>query len=116
MQPTVWERRALSGLACAAAARGDREAARQLHARVLGPAMSHPPPPRSARAPSNPLAAFEHILGAAARVPAAGPEAAAVSETTPPDAEHWAHGEYGWFLFNEGNYEVCLFLPFQCEP
>jgi hypothetical protein len=67
------ERRAVSGLAIAAAARGDRETARQLHARLLGPALTQQQPPRPPRASANPLAAFEHILGAAARVPAAAP-------------------------------------------
>lgn len=97
------QRQALRGLARAAAARGDQEAARRLHARMLGPAAR---PARSVRAPAaNPLAAFEHILGATALDPSPVPEQAP-EEATPPDAEHWAHGDYGWFLFEEGEYEV----------
>ena len=42
---------------------------------------------------------------------------AAAPEATPPVAEHWAHGEYGWFLFEEGGCEVCLtnlrLIPYQ---
>ncbi|BDA47118.1 probable tetratricopeptide repeat protein 37 [Coccomyxa sp. Obi] len=106
-RPTKIEKQAMRGLARAAAARGDREAARQLHARILGPAARppQPPPARSARTPAvNPLAAFEHILGAAAVGPPPAPEQA-LEEATPPDAEHWAHGDYGWFLFKECEYE-----------
>jgi len=100
------ERQALRGLARAAAARGDTEAARQLHVRILGAALAQSvPPASSAQRPSqaNPLAAFQHILGAAALGPAAP-----VQETSPPDADHWAHGDYGWFLFEQGDFEVWL--------
>jgi hypothetical protein len=88
----------LHGLAEAAQRRGDLEAARQLLVRILGPATSQPQQPAAASA----LSAFEHILGAAA---VSAPPSAAEPSTA--DAEHWAHGDYGWLLFNKGDYQVC---------
>ena len=40
---------------------------------------------------------------------------AAAPGATPPVAEHWAHGEYGWFLFEEGGFEVCLSNPLSVQ-
>ena len=50
----------------------------------------------------NPLAAFEHLLGSAA---VRGAEAPQPQE---PEAEHWAHAEYGWALYKAGRLQVSL--------
>jgi hypothetical protein len=96
------QRLALRGLALAAAAHGDAEAAEQLLLLLLG---AHGPQKLQKPQPAaNPLAAFEHILGLAApKAEALAPQAAAAPG---PEVEHWAHGDYGWLLFARGDYQV----------
>ena len=86
-------RQAVRGLAACELNSGNTAEALRLYERLLG----HQQP----QAAANPLAAFEHILGSAA-VSAQPPHSDDL-----PDAEHWAHGEYGWALFTAGRLEVC---------
>ena len=57
------------------------------------------------RAAANPLAAFQHILGASAVSAQPSPQG------TDQEAEHWAHGGYGWALFKAGRLKVAACLP-----
>ena len=95
---TRLQRRALRGLAQVALARGDAAAAEQLYRRILGPAVDLPARQQPQAAQPAALSASEHILGIA---PTDTPAAAATV------GEHWAHGDYGWLLFEQGRTEVC---------
>ena len=85
-------RRAVSGLAAAELKSGNTAEALRLFECLLGR--------QQRKASANPLAAFEDILGSSA----------ARAQPSPPDhsveAEHWAHGEYGWALFTAGRLKV----------
>ena len=57
------------------------------------------------RAAANPLAAFQHILGPSAVNAQPSPQG------SDQDAEHWAHGGYGWALFKAGRLKVAARPP-----
>ena len=104
-RPARLQRRALRGLAQIAGAKGDAGAAEQLLRRILGPAadlparQQQPSPEQQQQQSFAALSALEHILGAAA--------SQAPAPAFPPAAgEHWAHGDYGWHLFERGRVEV----------
>lgn len=96
-QPARLQRRALRGLAQIAGAKGDAVAAEQLYRRILSPAADLPAHQQPMQQVPAALSALEHILGAAPSQAAPAPAAV---------GEHWAHGDYGWLLFEQGRIEV----------
>jgi hypothetical protein len=100
------QREALRGLARAAALRGDAEAAGQLYARILGKAarLSGHRQVQQERAAASAMSAFEHLLGGGA--PNGSAEEVEEPDQAPRAAEHWAHGDYGWLLLEQGRHEV----------
>ena len=58
-----------------------------------------------ARAAASSLAAFQHILGASAVSAQPSPQG------SNQEAEHWAHGWYGWALFKAGRLKVAACPP-----
>lgn len=85
-------RRAVCSLAASELKNGNTAEALRLYERLLGQ--------RQRGAAASALSAFEHILGSSA----------VRAQPSPPDresnAEHWAHGDYGWALFIAGRLEV----------
>ena len=58
-----------------------------------------------AKAAANPLAAFQHILGPSAVIAQPSPQ------ESNQEAEHWAHGAYGWALFKASRLKVVACPP-----
>jgi hypothetical protein len=93
------QRQAVRGLAACELSSGNTPEAVRLYERLLGKEPS--------RAAAHPLAAFQHILG---------PSAGGVQPSPQGDdqqAEHWAHGGYGWALFEAGRLKVAA-CPSEC--
>lgn len=103
---TPLQRQALRGLARAAALRGNTEAAERLYERILGKAarLSGHRQAQQERAAASAISAFEHLLGGGEPNGAAEEE----PDQAPATAEHWAHGDYGWLLHEQGRHEVGL--------
>lgn len=99
------QREALRGLAACELKTGNTAGALRTYKRLLG--IGQPP-----EAAPNPLAAFEHLLGTSASRGQPSPDQAKAVK-----AQHWAHGEYGWALFQAGRLQVLSgCLPCSVSP